>query len=411
MTQNLAKIAAVVLIFSSVTQAAEWAPSALQPKRASYRPSYSTYQTKPSLEWLRPISIREIAAAELKAINEKPELDSADGSTDSAIQLVDFETAADSDKEDGPTFVDESDSSSPIDEETDSTDSDDESTDDESSDDDGDEPASEAVPLDPDDIKSLGPFFNKSQSTFTWIPRGSNSTGIGQVSFELAPTWNLDFPSADGIEIDGTMGGGIHFLSGPGRSDLPPRVYDFYWTTRAMIDLGDECGVEATFNLGIHSDFETGSEGWRYPGRVLGYLGPATGRFVFGIEYFDLENLKVLPAAGIVSGGDDYRLELYFPRARIRSKVSENDQSTTWGYLSCEYHGSEWAIQRSFGRNDTATLSEYRLLLGSEEIDHSDGQASFSEVGWFFGRDLEYRSRIGSFQPQDAFMFRFGSRF
>jgi hypothetical protein len=365
--------------------AGEWVPSKLRPKQAKYIPWHASDQDNVQHDWLRPLTSKP-ASVRKEDSTDQPEIQQA------SLNVVEPDESKKRDTGSLPGSEEPDDD--PTEKPRVATSSD------------------HSVALEGDEEKDLGPFFRSSQSSLTLIPRGSDKNGIGQASFESGPTWALDFEATNGVELDATFGGAIHFLSGPGRSDLPPRVFDFFLNTQAVLSFEDGLGVEGNFNLGVHSDFETGSEGWRFPGRILGYMGAPRSRFVFGIEYFDLENLKVLPAAGVVFGDqDNTEWELYFPRVKVKHKAWKNEEESTWYYISCEYHGDEWAIGRSSGRSDIATLTEYRLLIGTEEIENESGEASFSEIGWYFGRDLEYRSGLGSFQPHDAFMWRIGRRF
>ena len=218
MTLYLTRITVSVIFSASIltlydgASAAEWEPSSLQAKRAEYSPRlFSHDATKPEIEWLRPITIREIVDAELKKTQ------SVAGDV-SEIELVEFEEPSNPSQEPDSETADDSETQP-------------EPTKADSGDDSDSSPPSkgqESVELDEDEKEDLGPFFRKSQSSFTWIPRGSKSRGIGQISLAVEPTWGLDFESANGVELDSTLGGGIHFLSGTGRSDLPPRVYDFF---------------------------------------------------------------------------------------------------------------------------------------------------------------------------------------
>ena len=47
----------------------------------------------------------------------------------------------------------------------------------------------------------------------------------------------------------------------------------------------------------------------------------------------------------------------------------------------------------------------------SDDDGDSNPQISFFDVSWLFGRDLEYRSGAGNYQPHDTVMFRVGSRY
>lgn len=302
-------------------------------------------------------------------------------------------------------------------------------------------PVAGPTPLDDSDLKlnpsvpleeKLQKIFAINDSAISWTLRGNETNGIGFFSLENPPNQELQLDVRSNFDIN--FRAGIHWISGPGRTDAPPRVYDFSWTvhlrTDEMFQIGLPGGdvgvrVDALFDLGIHSDFEDSArEGWRYPGRVLltGDTGDDWLRFVAGFELLDLDHIQMLPAAGIVLADDDTLLELYFPRPRLKWRVEEYDKSEEWAYLLGEYRGRAWAIERTTGNEDVMTLSEYRLALGIEtqpkpnskkddDQDDDDREVSFLEFNWLFGRDLEYRTRIGNYQPGDTFMLRWGTRY
>lgn len=270
--------------------------------------------------------------------------------------------------------------------------------------------------------------FRINESSLSWILRGDDSDGIGMLSFESAPAWDFEFEPVDTFEAEFHVN--FHWLSGPGRTDLPERLFDLSWHVRVwqpnFIELTGQnpIGIEADFDIGIHSDFEDSArEGWRFPGRLLlaQRIGNSESHWVAGLEYLDLDHIQMIPAGGLIMKSPDAELHFYFPRPRLRLRTRQHESYDEWLYIAGEYRGRGWAIERSAtGRADVATLSEYRLGVGWEweptrhdkDADEDDTpKISFFDVSWLFGRDLEYRSGIGNFQPQDTVMFRMGTRY
>lgn len=100
---------------------------------------------------------------------------------------------------------------------------------------------------------------------------GKDPDGIGFFSLEDKP--NKDFNFTDTERFDVEFHPAIHFLSGPLRTDLPPRLFDLAFGVSMVTELATGIGVEANFNLGLFTDFE-GSvrKRWRFPGRALAYV-------------------------------------------------------------------------------------------------------------------------------------------
>ena len=288
----------------------------------------------------------------------------------------------------------------------------------------GPEPSSTPSPLTfstPDSAISLEGYdepsliFHPNEQSMTWIL--GDGDRIGFFSAESGPTYEFGDPES----LTMTSGHGIHFLSGPSRTDLPPRLFDFFLGARWTKELTSNFGFDANFSAGIYTDFEDSiREGWRFPGRALLYLDTSsTTRMLAGIEYLDRDNIQLLPAGGlIITPEPDLRLELYFPRPRLRYRLNRTEKYERWLYLGGEYKGSSWAIERVTGIKDVFTYNEYRVTLGwetrykqSDDDDEDSDDGSFIEFGYIFGRDLEYRSRIGNFSPDDTLMVRWGSRF
>ena len=250
-----------------------------------------------------------------------------------------------------------------------------------------------------------------NESSWSWVLGGDDR--IGFLSLESGPSMELEFDGPEQFEIE--TGTGIHFLDGPGRTDLPPRLFDLYFNVHMLQKIDCDLGYDLSFSAGVYTDFEDSArEGVRFPGRALLFHDTsASTRLMAGIEYLDRDNIQILPAGGLlVRPDDETRLELYFPRPSVRVRVKQTEKKDEWVYVSGEYHGGSWAIERVTGNADVVTLNEFRLTVGFETLSKKDdGDASFCEFAYLFGRDLEYRSHVGDYKPQDTVMFRLGRRY
>ena len=273
----------------------------------------------------------------------------------------------------------------------------------------------------------LEKIFRINESSMSWVLRSGDTDGIGFFSWETTPAWDFNMDAPEGFDVE--FNTGIHWVNGPGRTDLPPRMFDLGWHVRAwdpdFLEMTGHppIGVEADFNIGLHTDFEDSArEGWRFPGRLL-FMQEASPGFWWtaGFEYLDLDHIQMLPAGGFILKSENTQLNLYFPRPKLRVRTAQKERQNDWLYIEGEYRGRAWAIERSAtGLADVATLSEYRLGVGWEteptrrdkdDEGTSNPQISFFDVSWLFGRDLEYRSGVGNYQPHDTVMFRVGSRY
>lgn len=221
---------------------------------------------------------------------------------------------------------------------------------------------------------------------------------FGMFSF----TW--DHYQEPGVNHGVGLGFQFHLLSGPVQTDMPPRLYDFSIAYQHRDQLGI-FSYDVAAAVMASSDFEGDShEGIRFPGHAVGFLsvGPKTD-LVFGIDYLDRGDVKLLPVGGlIVVPHPDVRLEVVFPRPRAVVRLTDRHQL----YLSGELGGSTWAIERAATMvDDLATYRDLRLCVGLQTID-DNGNLSAIEIGYLFDRRLEYTSGNGNFSPNDTAMIR-----
>lgn len=251
-------------------------------------------------------------------------------------------------------------------------------------------------------LQPIAPFgYNVRKSKTDWLPGGGDQ--FGMFSLESLPTLTRD-------ETWGLVTGtGFHFLSGPVRTDMPPRLFDFQIGGQIRKSLNAEFRYDINFRIGAFSDFEgSAREGVRYPGHAVGYYRYLPGcEFVFGVDYLDRDDIRLLPVAGLIlTPYDDLRLELVFPRPSIELRISPKSSI----YVAGELGGGTWAIERVPVADDVVTYRDLKLLFGISN--HAeDGSVGGIEIGYVFGRELSYRSGNGDYSLGDAVLIRSTTRY
>jgi hypothetical protein len=233
-----------------------------------------------------------------------------------------------------------------------------------------------------------------------WIPGGGDQFGM----FTLG--WNHYVKS--GIEQGLGLGAGFYFLSGPNQTDMPAIVYDFSASYQIRQRLG-ELAFDLSVSVLAASDFKgCAREGIRYPAHAVGYLTLVKGfDVVFGIDYLDRGDYKLLPVMGAVwVPNDTLRFELVFPRPRIYYQFMDRHRL----YVGGDLGGGTWAIEREWLADDLATYRDLRVCLGLESVEKSGHRCAF-EVAYLFDRRLMYASNIGNMNLNDALMISLVTRY
>lgn len=253
--------------------------------------------------------------------------------------------------------------------------------------------------------------FQKLIVDATWLAPGS-AAGMGQTDLELQMVLGLPCPTRDSPLIL-TPGWATHFLDGPAGLDLPSELHDAYVQFRWMRKLQPRLGIDLAFTPTISSDFrQQTDDAMRYCGH--GALAwDLTGRLtlVAGVARFDRLDVDVLPIGGLIwTPTEDWKLDLLFPQPKIARRVEWFGPSTErlehWFYFAAEFGGGKWAIQRA-GGPDVVDLRDYRLLLGLQRkaIGRLDGRL---EIGYVFGRNIQFRSASPEYSPDDTLLLRGG---
>ena len=149
-------------------------------------------------------------------------------------------------------------------------------------------------------------------------------------------------------------------------------------------------------------------KGILFPSHAVGFLSVRPEiDVVFGVDYLDRGDIKLLPVAGLIwTPNAEMRFELVFPRPRAVFQLTEHHRL----YVAGELGGGTWAIERVTFDNDLATYHDLRVCVGVEYVE-KDGQRLAFEIGYLFDRRLEYTSGIGDMRLDDAVMFRVVTRY
>jgi len=246
----------------------------------------------------------------------------------------------------------------------------------------------------------------------TWLmPSGGDDFGVS--SLEAKAVFALPCPARTSPLLI-TPGFAVHYLDGPTTPDLPPRLYDATTQFRWLAELSPRWAVDLMVKPGIYSDFEQGTDdAFRITGYGVAVL-TCNPRFklALGAAYLDQADLSVVPAVGIIwTPRDDLKFELIMPRPRIAARIDRPGawakDVETWVYIAGELGGGTWAIERAAGATDELRYTDYRVLLGLQRK-RPYGLDTRLEVGYVFGREVEFGSGQGDFDPDGTLLLRGG---
>ncbi len=240
--------------------------------------------------------------------------------------------------------------------------------------------------------------YNSTQSDSTWLVGKGDDFGI--YSIESFPALGL------GKDSSLMLGVGIHFLNGPVVTDMPPRLYDFQAAYQWRKTVTPSLILDTRVGIGAFSDFEgSARKGIRFPGHAVAYYQWDEWLVsLLGVEVLDRDDISVLPVFGMVwRPREDIVAELVYPRPRLQLRMGQKRAL----YIGGELGGGTWAIERVDGLDDNATYRDLRLMVGMQEFGKKNRGESAMEFGCAFARTLEYRSGIGNYNPEDAFIIRF----
>lgn len=212
----------------------------------------------------------------------------------------------------------------------------------------------------------------------------------------VTPTFRTDLVQAEpGIDIPGTLyETGVRFFH--------------------RKELSEELSSMILVSPLIRSDFTTSDNAVRIFGLALlsWEAVPSELTLSGGAVFLGRDDLPVLPAVGLRWTPEPrWRLDLQFPQPRLSYLVAkQGTQSEHWIYLGGALGGNTWAVTRDSGISDDLTLRDYRFVVGAEQV-LAENRGGFVEIGWVFGRSMEYTNSTYERDFDDTFILRAGLSF
>jgi hypothetical protein len=255
-------------------------------------------------------------------------------------------------------------------------------------------------------------FFQTLCLTGTWIDRNDKLDDFGIMEVDLKATFALPLPTHEWPLLV-TSAFNTRFLDGPQVVALPPRVYETYVDFTWLPQLGARWTAIVGVAPSIYSDFEDTTDAFRVTGKGLIRYDwrPGTTQVILGVLYLGREDVTILPAGGIVwTPNDRQKYELLFPRPKLAHLIRREARHEDWLYLGAEFGGNSYAVERVPGTIEKITLRDYRAYLGLER--KLNGGAGFRiEIGFVWGRVIEFASGLPDVKADDTAMIRGGITF
>lgn len=196
--------------------------------------------------------------------------------------------------------------------------------------------------------------------------------------------------------------------------DVPTALYETGVRFFHRKELSDVLSTTLLVSPLIRSDFTTSDNAVRIFGLALlsWEAVPAELTLSGGAVFLGRDDLPVLPAVGLRWTPEPrWRLDLQFPQPRLSYLISKHgSNSEQWIYLGGALGGSTWAVTRDSGESDDLTLRDYRFVVGVEQL-LAENRGGFLEIGWVFGRSMEYTNSSYEQEFDDSFVLRAGLSF
>lgn len=254
------------------------------------------------------------------------------------------------------------------------------------------------------------PMFDASYIT----PSSAKSPGSGHMSVQeyngalrytsmLGPDW----------VFSNTAEGGARIWDGPSKPDLPGSVFRFGWDFLLHSPQYGRWSGQLDFNPSINTDFQAtlGSEAFNFDANAtLFYQVSNQLMLVLGVQYWDRVDNIIIPNAGVVwNPTDTLELRLLFPKSRISYFIGNHGPAAHWIYATGEYHTEAYQVSMPGSSHDQVQITDWRVAVGLRS-DHV-WYDKYIEVGYVFGRQVQFLNTIPNFNLGDGVMARIGVRF
>ncbi|NOZ40686.1 MAG: hypothetical protein GXP24_10735 [Planctomycetes bacterium] len=254
--------------------------------------------------------------------------------------------------------------------------------------------------------------FQKLFFSGTWIPQFDDDS-LGFSELETGLVFGVPFFRVSAPLLI-TPRFAVHYLDGPTTPDLPARVFDAEVSFRHLRKFGKgPWAMNAAVTLGQYSDFESSdADAFRVTGQALAvYESSPAAQWVLGVAYLNREDISILPVGGVIyQPTPDVKYEAILPRPRIAWRLSDGER---WAYVAGEFGGGIWSIERRpipampTLVQDLLTYTDFRLYVGVERK-IPGGLSRRIEVGYVFGRELEFASATPNVRLDNSLFVRGG---
>jgi hypothetical protein len=236
-------------------------------------------------------------------------------------------------------------------------------------------------------------FFQRIAGTTTYLPRfGDNSVGFWDT--EVWAVFGVPFPTRD-MPLLIEPGTDFWVVDAP-HFNLSSTLHDDYVEFRWLAKLTDIWAADIMVTPGWHSDYHNpnSSQAFRVESHAVGvYTWSPTLKIALGVAYWDRLNTKFVPAGGIIwTPNPDCRFELMTPKPKIAFRIDCDPCYERWVYIAGEFGGGEWAIRQEGGVDNILDYTDYKIMLGIEHKSLCLGVNGFAEIGYVFGRQLQYQT-------------------
>jgi hypothetical protein len=253
-------------------------------------------------------------------------------------------------------------------------------------------------------------FFQRISATTTYLPRFDENNSVGFEDTEVYGVFALPCPTTDKpLLIE--PGSDFWVLDAP-HFNLPANVHDDYLEFHWLGKLNDTWLADLMVTPGWHSDYHNpnGSQAFRLESHaVIVYTWSPLLKIAVGAAYWGRLNANIVPAGGVIwTPNEDTRFELTTPKPRVAVRIDCDPTYERWAYIAGEFGGGEWAIEQAGGVDNIVNYSDYRVMLGIEHKSLNLGLNGFAEIGYVFGRQLEYQRFLPDQNLPTTMMARLG---
>lgn len=250
-----------------------------------------------------------------------------------------------------------------------------------------------------------------------WVPRLEDDS-VGRSTLSAAVGLGVP-PFVFGSPVLITPRAAIHSVTGPNLIDAPSTLNDLEISFGTFKKFSDRWMARLNVTVGVYGDDHSlnDSDALRVSGvGVAIYNYSPEWQWAFGAAYLNRDDISVVPAVGVIRDCGDVRYEIMMPRPRIVWRLPQDGSGVGRSiYLAGELGGGAWAVRRDDGTTDTLNLSRWGLVLGFERAAAQTvgmwawgGWKTRYEIGYLFGRSLEYANSDEEISLDDSLVARVG---